>query len=170
MSMDWRFDFPVWINRCGVLAGAGQFGTPDQGIFSYWVNAHLQRRPLRYIGFDGCGRQVRDALHPHDLAALLDAQMRTARRGGQRIYVAGGGSRNATSLAQLNAWCDERFTPQTPRPDPCDRPYDLPWVVMDSRETVADFNWRPQICLPEILEGIARHAEQHPDWLERSGL
>src|SRR5262249_10104489 len=29
------FGFGVWINRCGVLAGAGQFGTPDQGIFSY---------------------------------------------------------------------------------------------------------------------------------------
>src|ERR1019366_6460150 len=29
------FDFPVWINRCGVLAGAGQFGRPDQGIFSF---------------------------------------------------------------------------------------------------------------------------------------
>src|SRR5690348_12653974 len=43
------FGFPVWVNRCGVLAGAGQFGTPDQGIFTYWVNAHLRRRPLRYI-------------------------------------------------------------------------------------------------------------------------
>ncbi len=35
------FDFPVWINRCGVLAGAGQFGTPDQGVFSYWIHAHF---------------------------------------------------------------------------------------------------------------------------------
>lgn len=26
------FGFPVHINRCGVLAGAGQFGKPDQGI------------------------------------------------------------------------------------------------------------------------------------------
>jgi CDP-paratose 2-epimerase len=28
------FDVPVWIDRCGVLAGAGQFGTAEQGIFS----------------------------------------------------------------------------------------------------------------------------------------
>ena len=27
------FSFPVWINRCGVIAGAGQFGTAEQGIF-----------------------------------------------------------------------------------------------------------------------------------------
>ena len=58
------FDFPVWITRCGVLAGAGQFGTPAQGIFAFWVNAHLRRRPLRYIGFNGTGYQARDAFHP----------------------------------------------------------------------------------------------------------
>lgn len=34
MEYGLAFKFPVWINRCGVLAGAGQFGTPDQGIFS----------------------------------------------------------------------------------------------------------------------------------------
>jgi len=49
------FGFPVWINRCGVLAGAGQFGRADQGIFAYWINAHLRHRPLRYIGFGGEG-------------------------------------------------------------------------------------------------------------------
>jgi len=52
------FGFPVWINRCGVLAGAGQFGTAEQGVFSYWLRAHAARRPLRYIGFGGFGYQV----------------------------------------------------------------------------------------------------------------
>src|ERR1035441_9663645 len=94
------FGFPVWVDRCGVLAGQGQFGTPEQGIFAYWLNAHLRRRPLKYIGFDGAGKQVRDALHPRDLAALLDAQMRQDRTGGQRIYTAGGGAANAMSLMQ----------------------------------------------------------------------
>jgi CDP-paratose 2-epimerase len=164
------FGFPVWINRCGVLAGAGQFGTPDQGIFSYWVNAHLRKRPLRYIGFDGTGRQVRDVFHPRDLAGLLDAQMRTARKGGQRLYVAGGGASNAMSLAQLTAWCDTRFGFHAPQPDPRDRPYDIPWVIMDSTDAARDFGWRPEIALDGILEGIARHARQYPDWLERSGL
>jgi len=164
------FGFPVWIDRCGVLAGPGQFGTPDQGIFSYWINAHLRRRPLRYIGFDGAGKQVRDAFHPHDLAGLLERQMRTARTDGQRVYVAGGGTQNAMSLAQLNAWCDARFTPHAPAPDPRPRPYDIPWVAMDSSDVEADFAWRIEHPLPELLEGIACHAERHPDWLERSGL
>jgi len=47
------YGFPVWINRCGVLAGAGQFGTAKQGIFLFWLHAWHSRRPLRYIGFGG---------------------------------------------------------------------------------------------------------------------
>ena len=164
------FELPVWINRCGVLAGAGQFGTPDQGIFSYWINAHLRRRPLRYIGFDGSGKQVRDAFHPSDLAALVAAQMRTPRSNGQRIYVAGGGLDNARSLAQLTAWCDARFCPHTPQSDPRPRAYDVPWVVMDSREAQRDFAWRIETGIEDVMDQIARHAQANADWLERSGL
>ncbi len=164
------FGFPVWVNRCGVLAGAGQFGTPDQGIFSYWLNAHLRRRTMRYIGFDGTGKQVRDAFHPRDLAALIDRQMAAERRGGERIYNAGGGAKNAMSLAQLTAWCDARFGAHAAGSDARERPYDLPWVVMDNREAAQDFGWRVETPLAEVLEGIAKHAEAHPEWLERSGL
>lgn len=164
------FDFPVWINRCGVLAGAGQFGTPDQGVFSYWIHAHARRRPLRFIGFDGTGKQTRDVFHPLDLAALADAQMSSLRSTGQRIYCAGGGESNAVSLAQLNRWCDERFGKHTPAPDTRPRPYDIPWVVMDSSDAGRDFNWRIEFPLHDILDEIAIHAESNPDWLERSGL
>jgi CDP-paratose 2-epimerase len=162
------FDFPVFITRCGVLAGAGQFGTPDQGIFAFWINAHLRRRPMRYIGFNGCGYQARDAFHPRDLAALLLAQMRTARSRGERIYTAGGGPSNTMSLAQLTAWCDERFGSHVPCPDPKPRTYDIPWMAMDNTMASSDFNWHVETSLPAILEEIGLHAEAHPDWLEVS--
>ena len=68
------FGLPVFINRCGVLAGAGQFGRADQGIFSYWIHSWRQRRPLRYLGFDGLGHQTRDCLHPRDLVPALERQ------------------------------------------------------------------------------------------------
>lgn len=164
------FGFPVWIDRCGVLAGAGQFGTPDQGIFSYWINAHLHRRPLRYIGFDGLGKQVRDALHPRDLAALIHTQTSTVRTGGQRVYTAGGGPENAMSLAQLNAWCDSRFGAHAPQPDMRPRPYDVPWILMDNTDVERDFTWRVETGIEQILEGIAHHAKAHPEWLELSGI
>jgi CDP-paratose 2-epimerase len=162
------FDFPVWITRCGVLAGAGQFGTPAQGIFAFWVNAHLRRRPIRYIGFNGTGYQARDAFHPRDLAALLVAQMRTGRSDGQRVYTAGGGPANTMSLAQLTAWCDERFGRHVPSPDPEPRMYDIPWVAMDNTGAAMDFGWHIEMSLPTILEEIAQHANNHPDWLEVS--
>ena len=164
------FDFPVWIDRCGVLAGPGQFGTPEQGIVAYWINAHLRQRPLRYIGFDGTGRQVRDVLHPRDLAALLDVEMRQERKGGQRIYTAGGGLANAMSLAQLTAWCDARFRPHPVAADLNERPYDIPWIVMDNTDCERHFGWQPDTPIASLLEEVARHAEANPDWLERSGL
>ena len=162
------FHFPVWVNRCGVLAGAGQFGTPDQGIFAYWVNAHRHRLPLRYIGFEGAGRQVRDALHPRDLTALIEKQIRSGRKGG--LYVAGGGRENAWSLKQLNVWCDQRFGVHAPQPDPESRQYDVPWVVMDSSEAAHDFDWRPALTIENIVTEIAEHSLLHPDWLRVSGL
>jgi CDP-paratose 2-epimerase len=170
MALDYSeaFDFPIWITRCGVLTGAGQFGTPDQGIFAFWMNAHLRRRPIRYIGFEGTGYQTRDAFHPRDLAALLLAQMRTARSGGKRIYTAGGGPANTMSLAQLTAWCDERFGRHLPAVDPKPRTYDIPWVAMDNSGAARDFGWHLEVPLPTILEAIAQHAYEHPDWLEVS--
>jgi len=162
------FDFPVWITRCGVLAGAGQFGTAAQGIFAYWINAHLRRRPLRYIGFQGSGCQARDALHPRDLASLLAAQIRTGRSGGQRVYTAGGGPPNCVSLAQLTGWCDGRFGAHAPAVDPAPRMYDIPWVAMENTSAKRDFGWQIEFPLPAILEEIAQHAEQHPHWLEVS--
>jgi len=92
------FDFPVWINRCGVLAGAGQFGRPDQGIFSFWINSHLRQRPLKYIGFGGQGHQVRDCLHPRDLVPALRAQMKHRGDGKPRIANFSGGAASAMSL------------------------------------------------------------------------
>jgi CDP-paratose 2-epimerase len=163
------FDFPVWINRCGVLAGAGQFGRPDQGIFSFWINSHLRRRPLKYIGFDGQGHQVRDCLHPHDLVPVLLAQMEHRDTDQPRITNFSGGAASAMSLAQLTDWCDARFGKHAVASDPHPRPFDIPWMVLDSSLAAKQWNWQPEISLAQVLDGIAAHAEQNPDWLEISG-
>ncbi len=164
------FGFPVWVNRCGVLSGAGQFGTASQGIFSYWLHAHAARRPLRYIGFDGTGKQVRDALHPEDLAELCWTQIGAAQDVPQRVWNIGGGRENAMSLASLTAWCNQRFGEHAPTPDPSPRPYDVPWLIMDPARARAQFDWRPSRSLLSILDEIAGHAERNPDWLERCGV
>jgi len=159
------FDFPVWINRCGVMAGAGQFGRPDQGIFAYWINSHLRRRPLRYLGFDGQGHQVRDCLHPRDLVPLLQKQMDSADSAKPRLLNVSGGRESAMSLRQLTDWCDARFGATPVTGDPRPRPFDLPWVVLDSRQARSVWGWAPQTPMAEILDEIAVHAEKHPEWL-----
>jgi CDP-paratose 2-epimerase len=162
------FQFPVWINRCGVLAGAGQFGRPDQGIFSFWINSHLRRSPLKYIGFGGGGHQVRDCLHPHDLVPGLLAQMKHHGNDLPRIANFSGGAANAMSLAQLTGWCDDRFGKHAVAGEANPRPFDIPWMVLDSSLAAKTWDWSPKISLPQVLDEIARHAEQNPDWLEIS--
>ncbi len=163
------FEFPVWMNRCGVLAGAGQFGKADQGIFAFWINAHLRRRPLKYIGFGGGGHQVRDCLHPRDLVPALLAQMRHAGGTKPRVVNFSGGASNAMSLAQLTAWCDERFGAHAVSSDPRARRFDIPWMVLDSTLAGQAWGWKPSTSWQDVLEEIAVHAEAHPDWLDISG-
>ena len=161
------FRVPVWINRCGVLAGAGQFGTAEQGIFSYWLHAHAARRSLKFLGFGGLGYQVRDALHPRDLARLVDMQVRNPGQGG--LQNVSGGQENSMSLAQLTDWCNNRFGPHAPLRDGSDRPYDVSWLILDSTQASHTFGWRPSMGITAILEEIAAHVSAHPDWLERCG-
>src|SRR5690606_7583876 len=47
------YGVPAVINRCGVIAGPGQFGKVDQGVFTLWVANHYFGKPLRYTGFGG---------------------------------------------------------------------------------------------------------------------
>ncbi len=163
------FGFPVYINRCGVLAGAGQFGRADQGIFAYWINSWLRQRPLKYIGFDGRGHQVRDCLHPRDLVPLLEKQFTAAQLAVEdRLVNCAGGSRSARSLRQLSQWCEGRFGPLAVGSDPKPRAFDLPWVVLDSAKADRIWDWSPQTPVADILEEIARHAEQNPGWLDLS--
>jgi CDP-paratose 2-epimerase len=162
------FGFPVWIDRCGVLAGAGQFGTAEQGIFSFWLHAHAARLPLRYIGFGGLGHQVRDAFHPEDLASLIQMQVQRDPCS-DPVYNVGGGASNAMSLAQLTAWCDARFGNHEPKSDSRSRPFDIPWVVMDYSRTAKDFGWCPRRSITSILEEIEAHVRSNPEWLARCG-
>ena len=86
--------------------------------------------------------------------------MPTTRRGGQRIYTAGGGVANAMSLAQLTAWCDAVSVPIRAGPDLRERPYDIPWVAMDSDRRGARLRLACRNAdAPSILEEIAAHAE-----------
>src|SRR5256714_257549 len=48
------------IDRCGLLTGPWQMAKADQGVVAFWVASHCFGRSLKYIGFGGSGKQVRD--------------------------------------------------------------------------------------------------------------
>jgi CDP-paratose 2-epimerase len=162
------YGFPVWINRCGVMAGGGQFGRADQGIFSFWINSWMHRRPLRYLGFGGHGHQVRDCLHPADLLPLLERQLACTDRGVPPIVNVGGGLQSAMSLRELSDWCRERLGDHAVRESAETRPFDLPWVVLDASLACATWQWTPSTAVDEILTEILDHAAANPTWLEAS--
>ena len=160
---------PLVIDRLGVMAGAGQFGRADQGIFSWWIHRWAARRPLSWIGFGGRGLQVRDCLHPDDLADLLLSQLAAARGREPELVNVSGGSVSGTSLAELSAWCAERLGPHDVGVSHESRPYDLPWVVLDHAAATSRHGWKPARSVEQIFEEIADHAQRHPGWLDRCG-
>ena len=160
------FDFPVWINRCSVMGGAGQFGRADQGIFSYWLHSWVERRPLRYLGFGGKGFQVRDCFHPRDLVSVMLQQFEWGSKGGKSpILNFGGGPKDAMSLAQLSDWCRKQAGDHDVFEDGSDRPFDAPWIALDASRARAEWDWQPNLTLDTILKEILDHARQHPHWL-----
>lgn len=167
------FGFPVRINRCGVLAGAGQFGKADQGIFSFWIHSWMGKRPLKYIGFGGSGLQIRDCLHPRDLAPAILAQI--DKRGLERSPICNfaGGAANSMSLKELSSWCSGHIgapssmnDPEVLSSDRSSRPFDIPWAVLDPSLAATQWNWKPATPLHAILEEIRSHAEKNPAWLD----
>ena len=166
LEYSYNFDFPVWINRCGVLAGAGQFGKADQGIFSYWIHSFKEKNPLKYIGFNGSGHQVRDALHPQDLVPLLYQQLMEPNWDAPKIINVGGGIENSMSLKQLSDWCENRFGSNEVISSAESRSMDAPWIVLDSTVAQNEWNWSVKTKIEHILEEVAHHAENNPSWLK----
>jgi CDP-paratose 2-epimerase len=163
------FGFPVFINSCGVLAGPGQFGKIDQGIFSFWIHAWRARRPLAYIGFNGSGRQVRDCLHARDLLPLVGKQVQRPDARKPRVLNVSGGLANSASLRELSAWCEERFGAHRITAEKRSRRFDVPWLVLDSSRAETAWGWKPRTPLETVWEEIAVHAERNPRWLEVTG-
>lgn len=162
------FGFPVWINRCGVMAGGGQFPRPDQGIFAFWIHSWQARRPLRYLGFGGHGHQVRDCLHPRDLVSLIRQQANYRGTDKQPIQNLSGGITSARSLREISEWCDERLGSHQVEEDGGNRAFDLPWIVLDHSRANQQWTWSPHITTDQILNEIAAHAKVNSEWIDIS--
>jgi len=79
-----------------------------------------------------------------------------------------GGKNSAMSLAQLSDWCAARFGACKVEADGGERPFDIPWMVLNSALARKTWEWQPETPVESVLDEIARHAESHPEWLELS--
>jgi CDP-paratose 2-epimerase len=148
---------PVVINRCGVIAGPGQFGKTDQGVFTLWVARHYFGRPLKYTGFGGKGLQVRDLLHPDDLCDLVKRQLQSWHLVSGRTFNVGGGRSGSVSLLEFTDLCQETTGQRvTISEEPATSPVDIPWYVTDHGQVTTLLNWTPLRPPRQIVNDITQ--------------
>ena len=143
------------INRCGILAGPWQMGKVDQGVVTLWAARHHFGKPLKYLGFGGRGKQVRDMLHIEDLFDLLCRQMASPQLWDGRVYNVGGGNDVSSSLNELTTICREvtgNSVDITPEPETSD--VDLRIYVTDAQQVSSEFDWSPRRTVRSIVEDI----------------
>ena len=156
------FGLPTVIDRCGVIAGPWQMGRVDQGVFAYWVLAHQSGRPLRYIGYGGAGKQVRDLLHVEDLVELIDRQLAAPEHWAGRTLNVGGGREVSLSLRETTEVCRELTGRSVPvQAEDAERPGDVRVYVTDASRLHALTDWRPARRAEETLADIATWARAH---------
>jgi CDP-paratose 2-epimerase len=145
----------VLIDRCGLLTGPWQMGKSDQGVIALWMAAHYFQRDLRYIGFGGEGKQVRDFLHIDDLCDLMTLQIRDFDRYAGQLFNVGGGMEFSLSLLECTELCRE-ITGQRMAIGavPENRPADLRIFVTDRRRVSECSGWKPSRDARRTLSDI----------------
>lgn len=149
------FGLRAVVNRCGVVAGPWQMGKVDQGVFTLWVLAHHFRRSLKYIGFGGTGKQVRDLLHVADLIDLVELQLARMADLDGRVFNVGGGLETSLSLQETTNLCREIVGSTLEiGADEATREGDVRVYVTDNRRVTDAVGWRPRRSPREILSDI----------------
>ncbi len=143
------------INRCGVLTGPWQMGKADQGVAVLWMARHVFGGPLKYIGYGGQGRQVRDLLHVEDLLRLVLCQLGQLESLSGQIFNVGGGREVSLSLCEMTALCQKLTgTVLDISGEPAERPADIPLYLSDCRKVTQATGWRPEHSATQIMGDI----------------
>jgi len=149
------YGLPTVVDRFGVIAGPWQMGKVDQGVFTYWMLAHVFDRPLKYLGFGGTGRQVRDLLHVDDAVDLVTRQLADPATWAGTTVNVGGGREISLSLRETTALCAEITGRRIDVvEDGSDRPGDIPIYISDTSALQAMTDWRPQRDARQVLDDI----------------
>jgi CDP-paratose 2-epimerase len=149
------FGLRAVVNRCGVIAGPWQMGKVDQGVFTFWMLSHRLGWPLRYLGYGGTGKQVRDLLHVDDLVDLIEAQLLDPDHWAGFTGNVGGGRDCSLSLLETTELCRELSGNEVPIEGiAMARPGDVPVYISNCELLYRHTDWRPRRGPREILQDI----------------
>ncbi len=163
------FDVPVVVNRCGVIAGQGQFGVITQGWLTYWAISCFLERPLTYFGHKG--KQVRDILFIDDLSRLVSMQVDRLEELSGAVWNVGGGRDSSLSLVEATALTERLLKKKmTIAYREAPRKGDMVIYLTDNRDVERDFGWSPSIAVEEGVERITRWVTDNRSLLETAGL
>ena len=90
------FEMPTCCFRAGCLTGPNHAGVELHGFLSYLVKCVLSGTTYRIYGYKG--KQVRDNLHAHDVARLIEFVIQ--KPGVAAVYNIGGGKPNSCSIVE----------------------------------------------------------------------
>lgn len=143
------FGLKYIINRCGLLAGKGQFGKTDQGVITHWAASYIYNKPLSIFGN---GKQVRDVLNVRDLFRLIDMQIHGFDKFCEQTFNVGGGLKNSLSLIELDSLC-KKYVNDKDVPFLAERMLDLKYYVTDNTK-IEKLGWSPVFSAEDTLAEI----------------
>ncbi|MBW7934765.1 MAG: NAD-dependent epimerase/dehydratase family protein [Gemmatimonadaceae bacterium] len=151
------FGVEAVITRFGVITGPGQMGKVDQGVFALWMARHVFGGTLRYQGWGGTGKQVRDLLHIDDACDLLLAQLAQWSTVAGRTWNAGGGLASSLSLRETTTLCAEiTGAHRTVESSAATHESDVRVYITDQRALCAALGWTPQRGARQVLIDLHR--------------
>lgn len=155
------------VTRFGVIAGPRQMGKTDQGVVTLWMAKHYWKQSLKYIGYGGTGKQVRDILHVDDLVDLIDLQIHEIEKFSGKIYNVGGGLQNSASLQEMTTIC-EKITGNkiTIGSETQTRPADLRMFVTDNSLIENEIGWKPKKSVETVFTDIFEWIKENEKQLE----
>ena len=155
------------VTRFGVIAGPRQMGKTDQGVVTLWMAKHFWNQSLKYIGYGGTGKQVRDILHIDDLIDLVNLQIHNIEKFDGKIFNAGGGLANSASLQEMTALC-QKITGTTIdiASETETRPADLKMYITDNTRITTETGWAPKKNVEAVFTDIYHWIKDNEKQLE----
>jgi len=139
------FGLDFVINRCGVIAGAWQFGRGDQGVVPFWVMSYVFDKELAIFGN---GKQVRDILNVEDLARLIEKEIFEFDKFNGETFNVGGGIDNSLSILELDLLC-KNFIKDKKVEFKEERGLDIKYYVTDNSK-ISKY-WKPRKSITDTL-------------------